>query len=60
MLAQVIEGSVRNESEQNGAVLGTTANYLTNLATFLNSTNETISSMVSTTKTFEYMQCFIQ
>lgn len=47
VLAQVIEGSVRNENEQNSEVLDTTANYLTDIATFLNSSNETISSTVS-------------
>ena len=47
MLSQVIEESARNENEQNSTVLGTTANYLTDLATFLNNSNETISSMVN-------------
>ena len=50
MLAQVIEGSVRNENEQDSTVLGTTANYLMDLATFLNNSNETISIMVNTKK----------
>jgi hypothetical protein len=47
ILAEVIEGSVGNENEQDSTVLDTTANYLTNLATFLNDDNETISSIVS-------------
>ena len=47
MLAQVIEGSARNENEQDSAVLNTTASYLTDLATFLNNSNETINSIVS-------------
>ena len=47
MLAQVIEGSARNENEQNSTVLEITASYLTDLATFLNNSNETINSIVS-------------
>ena len=47
MLAQVIEGSARNENEQSSTVLETTASYLTDLATFLNNSNETINSIVS-------------
>ena len=47
MLAQVIEQTGNNEGEQNGAVLGITANYLMDLATFLNDSNLTISSNVS-------------
>ena len=50
MLAQVIEGSARNENEQDSAVLNTTASYLTDLATFLNNSNETINSIVSSIK----------
>lgn len=56
MLAQVIEGSARNENEQDSAVLGTTANYLTDLATFLNNSNETISSMVNNKNEVEYAE----
>ena len=55
MLAQVVDGSARNENEQNVAVLNTTANYLTDLATFLNNSNETISVMVSK-RTWKYAE----
>ena len=47
VLAQVVGGTVGNENEQDSTVLDTTANYLTDLATFLSDSNETISSIVS-------------
>lgn len=47
VLAQVVGGTVGNENEQDSTVLDTTANYLTDLATFLSDCNETISSIVS-------------
>ena len=47
LLAEIVDGTVGDENEQDSAVLDTTANYLTNLATFLNNSNENISSTVS-------------
>ena len=47
LLAEIIDGTVGDENEQDSTVLDTTANYLTDLATFLNNSNETISSTVS-------------
>ena len=47
LLAEIVDGTVGDENEQDSAVLDTTANYLTDLATFLNNSNETISSTVS-------------
>ena len=46
-LAQVVEQTEAREVEQNGAVLSTVADYLTEVATFVNNTNATINSMVS-------------
>ena len=51
-LAQVVEQTEGNEVEQNGAVLRTVADYLTDVATFVNNTNVTINATVSYTLTF--------
>lgn len=48
-LAQAVEQTEGNEVEQNGAVLRTVADYLTDVATFVNNTNITIDSAVSYT-----------
>ena len=44
-----MEQTEGNEVEQNGAVLRTVADYLTDVATFVNNTNITIDSAVSYT-----------
>lgn len=46
-LAQAVKQTEANEVEQNGAVLNTVADYLTEVATFLNNSNITIDSTVS-------------
>ena len=42
-----MEQTEGNEVEQNGAVLSTVADYLTDVATFVNDPNITINSTVS-------------
>ena len=46
-LSEIVNRTVGDENDQNSTVLDTTANYLTALVTFLNNSNETISSTVS-------------
>lgn len=50
-LAQSVERTEGQEVEQNGAVLSTVADYLTDVATFVNNPNVTINSTVSSTYT---------
>ena len=47
MLAQIINQTERSEDEQSSVVLDTVANYLTELASFVNNSNVTINSSVS-------------
>lgn len=44
-----MEQTEGNEVEQNGAVLRTVTDYLTDVATFVNNSNVTINAMVSYT-----------
>ena len=44
-----MEQTEENEVEQNGAVLRTVTDYLTDVATFVNNSNVTINAMVSYT-----------
>ena len=46
-----MEQTEGNEVEQNGAVLRTVADYLTDVATFVNNPNVTINATVSCTLT---------
>ena len=46
-LAQAVKQTEANEVEQNDAVLNTVADYLMEVATFLNNSNITIDSTVS-------------
>ena len=46
-LAQAVELTQGNEVEQNSAVLQTVADYLTDVANFVNNTNVTINATVS-------------
>ena len=47
MLAQIINQTESSEVEQSSVVLDTVANYLTELANFVNNSNVTINSSVS-------------
>ena len=47
MLSQVIEQSEDDETDQNGEVLGTVADYFMELAAFVNDSNVNISATVS-------------
>ena len=46
-LTQIVQQTEGRQDEQNNMVLGTVANYLTDLAAYINNTNVTISSVVS-------------
>ena len=52
MLAQIVKQTESDNGKQNSAVLGTTANYLMEVATFFNDSNVTINYNVS--EIFEY------
>ena len=49
-LSQVIKQSENSEAEQNSEVLGTVANYITELATFVNNSMVIIDKTVSNKK----------
>ena len=56
-LSQVIKQSENSEAEQNSEVLGTVANYITELATFVNNSMVIIDKTVSNKK-FSTLQLF--